>query len=50
MDFDQSNVYHDEPVQDGWFDFDYHENTDELSDLFYDTNMDYYINNLNDWD
>lgn len=31
-------------------DFDYHENTGELSDLFDETDLDQYIDNLNDWD
>lgn len=49
-DFDDLNTYNDDPVHDGWVDFDYNENTDELSDLFDETDLDHYIDNLNDWD
>lgn len=42
--------YNRTPEHDSWVDYDYHENTSELSDLFDDTNMDVFINNLNDWD
>ncbi len=40
----------DTSVHDGWVDFDYNENTGELSGLFEDSDPDEYINNLNDWD
>lgn len=42
--------YNGNPEHDSWVDYDYHENTGELSDLFDDSNMDDFINNLNDWD
>ena len=35
---------------DGWVDFDYNENTGELSGLFDNTDLDYFIDKLNDWD
>ena len=35
---------------DMWVDFDYHENTGELSDIFDDTDLDQFIDNLDDWD
>lgn len=35
---------------DGWVDFDYNENTGELSGLFENTDLDEFIDNLNDWD
>lgn len=35
---------------DMWVDFDYHENTGELSDIFDEVDMDEYVNNLDDWD
>lgn len=38
------------PEHDSWVDFDYHENSGELSNLFDDTITDDYINNQNDWD
>ena len=39
-----------DPVHDGWVDFDYHENTGEVSDLFEESDLDQYIDNLKDWD
>lgn len=42
--------YNGTPEHDSWVDFGYHENTGELSDLFEETNINEYINNLNDWD
>lgn len=42
--------YNGDPVHDVWVDFDYNENTGELSDLFDETDIDRYIDNLNDWD
>lgn len=44
------DTYNGNPEHYSWVDFDYHENTGELSDLFDDTITDDYINNLNDWD
>lgn len=38
------------PKHDSCVNFAYHENAGELSDLFDDTNMDEFINNLNDRD
>ena len=35
---------------DMWADFDYNENTGKLQDLFNETALDKYIDNLNDWD
>ena len=49
-DYDDLGTYDGDPVHDGWVDFDYNENTGELSDIFDDTDLDSYINNLNDWD
>ena len=40
MDFDDLDTYNGDPVNDGWVDFDYHENTGELSGLFEDTDLD----------
>ena len=50
MDFDDLDTYDGDPVHDGWVDFDYNVNTGELSGLFEDTDLDQYIDNLNDWD
>ena len=49
-DLEDLNTYNGDPVHDGWVDFDYYENTGELSDLFEDTDLDQYIDNLKDWD
>ena len=48
--YDDLNTYNWDPVYDGWVDFDYNENTGELSDLFEDTDLDDFIDDLNDWD
>ena len=48
--YDDLNTYNGDPVHDGSVDFDYNENTDELSDLFDETNLDQYIDNLDDGD
>ena len=49
-DYDDLNTYNGDPAHDGWVDFDYHENTGELSDLFDESDLDQYIDNLKDWD
>lgn len=49
-DINDLDTYNGDPVHDGWVDFDYNENTGELSGLFEDTELDQLINNLNDWD
>lgn len=48
--YDDLDAYNGNPVHDGWVDFDYNENTGELSDLFDDHDSDDYIDNLNDRD
>lgn len=48
-DFDDLNIYNGDPVHDGWVDFDYHENTGELSELFDDTSSDQLFDGLDDW-
>lgn len=48
--FEDLDTYNGDPVHDGCVDFDYNENTGELSDIFKDTDLDEYIENLNDWD
>ena len=48
--YDDLNTYNGDPVHDSWVDYDYHENAGELSDLFDESDLDQYIDNLNDWD
>ena len=50
MDYDDLDTYDGDSVHDGWGDFDYHENTGELADIFNDSELDLFINNLKDWD
>lgn len=38
--YDELDSYSGDPVLDGRVDFDYHENTGELSDLFDETDLD----------
>ncbi|MDE5877204.1 MAG: hypothetical protein K2H47_06890 [Muribaculaceae bacterium] len=47
---DNFDTYNGDPVHDDWVNFDYNENTGELSSLFEDTDLDQFIDNLNDWD
>lgn len=44
--FEDLDTYNGDPEHDGWVDFDYNENTGELSDIFKDTDLDEYIENL----
>lgn len=46
-DFDQ---YNGDAEHDMWVDFNYHENTGELSEYFDDPYLDEYVDKLNDWD
>ena len=48
--YEELDSYNGDLVHDGWVDFDYNENTGELSNLFDETDLDQYIDNLNDWD
>lgn len=48
--YEDLDMYDGDPVHDGWVDFDYNENTDELSDIFDDSDLDQFIDNINDWD
>lgn len=47
---DDLGTYNGNPVHDSRVDFDYHENTGELSKRFDDENLNEYIDNLNEWD
>ena len=49
-DYEDLDSYNGDPVHDCWIDFDYNENTGELSGLFEETDIDQFIDNLNDWD
>lgn len=48
--FDNLDIYNGNPVHDMEVDYDYHINTGKLADEFGDTDLDDFINNLNDWD
>lgn len=47
---DNMDAYNGDAVHDMRVDFDFHENTGELSDTFDDTDIDQFIDNFNDWD
>ena len=58
-DYDDLDAYNGDSEHNMWVDFDYNENTGELSvidsslaeqDIFDEPDLDTYINNLNDWD
>lgn len=48
--YEDLDAYNGDTEHDMWVDFDYNENTGELSDIFDDTDLDQFIDNLNDWD
>lgn len=48
--YEDLDAYNGDTEHDMWVDFDYNENTGELSGIFDDSDIDSYINNLNDWD
>ena len=48
--YEDLDAYNGDTEHDMWIDFDYNENTGELSGIFDDSDIDSYINNLNDWD
>lgn len=50
MNNEQFIKYNGNPVHDMEVDFDRYMNTGELSDLFEETDLGDFINNLNDWD
>ena len=49
MDYDKLDTYDGDPGHEGWVDFNYNENTGELSDPFEDSDLNQLIANLNDW-
>ncbi len=44
------SIYNGDPPHDMNVDYDYHINTGGLADEFGDSDLEDYINNLNDWD
>ena len=48
--YDDLDTYNGDAEHDMWVDFDYHENTGELPELFEESDLDNNLNNLNDWD
>ena len=48
--YDDLGTYNGDSEHDMWVDFDHYENTGELSGLFEDTDINDFIDNLNDWD
>ena len=48
--YDDLYAYNYNPVHDMEVDYDFHINTGEISEVFEDTDLDAFINNLNDWD
>lgn len=48
--YEDLDMYDGNPVLDMNVDFDRYMNTGELSDLFEETDLDDFIDNLNDWD
>ncbi len=47
---DDLGTYNGDIVHDMEVDYDYHINTGKLANEFVDTDLDDFINNLNDWD
>lgn len=47
-DYDDLDTYNGDPVHDGWVDFDYNENTGELLGIFDESDLNDFIDNLND--
>ena len=48
--YEDLDAYDGDTEHDMWVDFDYNGNTGDLSGLFEDTDIDHFIDNLNDWD
>lgn len=44
-DFDDLDTYNEDPVHDGWVDFDFYEYSDELINLFEETDLEQFIYN-----
>ncbi len=50
MDYNELDFHNENLKDDGRVDFDYHQNTDELSYFLDDSDIDQFIDKLNDWD
>lgn len=48
--YDDLDIYNGDGVHDMEVDFDFHINTNELPEYFEDTDIETFIDNLNDWD
>ncbi len=48
--YDDLDIYNGDAVHDMEVDFDFHINTGELPECFEDTDIETFIDNLNDWD
>lgn len=48
--YEDLDTYNGDSVHDMEVDYDFHINTGELTDEFGDSDLDDFINNLNDWD
>lgn len=48
--YEDLDAYNGDTEHDMWVDFDYNENTGELSGLFEENDLDQFIDNLDDWD
>ena len=48
--YEDLDAYNGDTEHDMWVDFDFNENTGELSDIFDDTDLNQYIDNLNNRD
>ena len=46
----EDNEYGENAIEDMMADYDYHINTGDLQELFYESSVDDFIANLNDWD
>lgn len=48
--YDDLNTYNGDSEHDMYVDYDYHISTGELPEFFENSDINKYINNLNDWD
>ena len=48
--FDDLSIYNGDTEQDMWVDFTDYEYTGELGECFEDTNVDSFVDNLDDWE
>ena len=50
MDFDDLDIYNGDTIHDIYVDSDYELNTGELPEVFDESHLDEFIDNLDDWD